>query len=218
VRTGFLKKTARAFTLVEVLVVVVVMAVLAAIFLPLLPRQKSSVSRLSCVNHLKQVGLAFRQWSIDNDDKFPMQVSITKGGAMEFVPTGLVFPHFQVMSNELMSPKVLLCPADKERTNAKNFTSDLNDWKTSYFIGVDADIRKPAALLAGDRNLTVGGVPTRRGLVTLGTNSTVGWTSQIHTDMGNVLLGDNSVAGVSKRELRQLLQQTGMATNRLAIP
>jgi len=81
--------------------------------------------RINCANNLKQVGLAFRTWAIDNDGRFPMQVSVTNGGTMELVSSGLVFPHFQVMSNELSTPKILFCRADTQRTNANNFATAL---------------------------------------------------------------------------------------------
>ena len=218
VRTGFPRKTACAFTLVEVVVVVAVMAVLAAIFLPQWARQKRRVSRLGCVNQLKQIGLAFRQWSIDYNDKFPMQVSVTNGGTMELVNSGSVWPHFQVMSNELNNPKVLVCPNDTNRTPASTFTQNLNDSQISYFVGVDANPTKPAMFLAGDNNLGLGSAQAKHGMLQLSTNSPVAWVKPRHNHGGNIDLVDNSVQQVGDAQLRELLQKTGMATNRLAIP
>ena len=45
-------------------------------------------SRLGCDNNLKQIGLAFRTWAIDNDGRFPFNVSTNTGGTMEFCATG----------------------------------------------------------------------------------------------------------------------------------
>src|ERR1035438_6366511 len=64
-------------------------------------------SRLGCVNNLKQIGLAFRTWAIDNNGPFPFNVSTNTGGTMEFCEVGSdgfdnnAALHFQVMSNEL---------------------------------------------------------------------------------------------------------------------
>src|SRR5205085_8808294 len=102
-------------------------ALLAAIFLPALAKSKARSSRLGCTNCLKQIGLAFRSWSLDNNDQFPMRVSVTNGGTMELVASGVVYPHFQVMSNELSTPKILLCPNDEKRSYATNFAVDLTD-------------------------------------------------------------------------------------------
>src|SRR5216117_1389627 len=139
-----------ALTLVEALVVIVVLGLLGALTLPGL-RPARSRQRIGCVNHLKQVGLAFRLWARDHSDKYPMQVSVTNGGTMESASIGILFPTFQVMSNELSTPKILLCQTDTNRTFATNFTTDFYSSKISYFVGLDADETKPSMLLSGDR-------------------------------------------------------------------
>jgi competence protein ComGC len=209
-------RKASALTLIETLVVVAVLAVLVAMLLPaLLPPRR--VSRVGCANNLKQVGIAFRLFATDNGDKYPMQVSVTNEGTMELVPSGAVFPHFQVMSNELSTPKILFCPADSSRTFATNFTSDFNDTHVSYFVGVDANETRPEMLLAGDRNITVKAVPLPHGLASLATNSPVGWSKKLHKNHGYIALADANVQAVDVRGLRELLRKSGV-TNRLAIP
>src|SRR5881397_1744851 len=73
---------ARAFTLAELVIVVAILGLLATLFVhaQLDPQDKARRDRILCVNQLKQVGLAFRIWSNDNNDKFPMQVEAKKGG------------------------------------------------------------------------------------------------------------------------------------------
>jgi competence protein ComGC len=110
----------QGFTLVGLLVIIAVIAILAAILLPALASAKRKAQRINCVNNLKQDGLAFRIWEGDNGDKYPMAVSTNKGGTMEYAEDGNAFRHFQVMSNELSTPKILICPAD-DRTAAASF-------------------------------------------------------------------------------------------------
>ncbi|HET7625627.1 MAG TPA: type II secretion system protein [Verrucomicrobiae bacterium] len=204
-------------TLLEILMVIAVLALLAAIFLPALADHGHRSSRIGCVNNLKQVGLSFRLWAGDNGDKYPMRVSTNQGGTMEFVGTGEIFRHFQGMSNELSTPKILFCPNDAKRRCATNFENDFNNSRISYFVGVDALETNATMFLCGDRNIT-GGIRMRNGLVTLTTNQTVGWTREIHNEKGNILFADGSVQQLSISGLRTALENTGIATNRLAIP
>src|ERR1035438_7305571 len=108
----------QGFTLVGLIIIVAVLAILAAMLFPALASAKRKAKRIQCVNNLKQDGLAFRLWEGDNGDKYPMAVSTNKGGSMEYACD--VFRHFQVMSNELNTPKILVCPAD-DRTAAASF-------------------------------------------------------------------------------------------------
>src|SRR5207237_1022660 len=142
----------------------------------------------------KQVGIAFRVFANDHGDTYPMNVSTNKGGSMEFVNSGEVFQHFRTMSNEMSTPKVLVCSSDTRRA-APNF-SVLSNVNVSYFVSLDAQVTFPQMWLAGDRNLMTNGAPVGSGFLELTTNLTVGWTAQqMHKGAGNVILGDGSVQG-----------------------
>ena len=67
----FPKGPTRAFTLIEVLVIVFTVVMIAAFLIPGLVRERRRARAVNCSNNLKQVGLAFRVWSIDNGDYFP---------------------------------------------------------------------------------------------------------------------------------------------------
>jgi prepilin-type N-terminal cleavage/methylation domain-containing protein/prepilin-type processing-associated H-X9-DG protein len=208
----------RGFTLIELLVIIAVIVILAAMVYPGGQSDKARALRISCVNNLKQTGLACRVWEGDNGDKYPPQVSNTNGGSMEFITGPNVFRHFQVMSNELSTPKVVICPneTDRDRFVATNFTV-FCDSNVSFFFGVDAGETNAMMLLSGDHNIT-NGAPVRNGLLTLTTNMPAGWTSEVHNKVGNVALADGSVQQLSTYNLQVAVANTGVITNRLQMP
>lgn len=213
----FTNRNEAGLTRREVFSLVLVLSFLALMFLPPV-RGPHRSSRLGCINNLKQIGLGFRIWASDNDDRFPMQVSITNGGTMELNERDDVFPHFLVMSNELNTPKILLCPADKQRQVAATFSNGLANSNISYFVGLDAKESLPQMWLAGDDSFSINGNAARAGLLSLSTNASVAWIKTRHRYKGNVALADGSVQTFDTRELLRTLTQMPLATNRLAIP
>jgi type II secretory pathway pseudopilin PulG len=218
-----------AFTLIELLIVITCLGLLVALLLPALARAKARSSRINCVNNLKQIGVAFITWSLDNSNQYPMQVSVTNGGTMELVDSGVVYRHFQVISNELSTPKILVCPYDSTRPTSSTFASTVpvgsanatpftNDANVSYFVGVDA-VYSQSMVLTGDANIGLAGQRPQSGLQSFSKDSNVSWFKPQHDihSKGNIGLADGSVQQVDSRGLRKILAQTGV-TNRLALP
>jgi len=212
------RRLLKAFTLLELVIAVAVIAIVALLLLPgLVPAHHHNHDPIiRCVNNLKQVGLSFRLWAGDNDEKYPMRVPVAKGGTMELVDGGMVAPHFGVMSNELGTPKILVCHVDSSREMATNFAT-LQDSNVSYFINVSAAEDKPDMWLAGDRNLTIGKSPAR-GMIDFNSNTQVDWSEAMHNRKGAVAFADGSVQQLSSRKLLESLRAQTNITSRLAFP
>jgi prepilin-type N-terminal cleavage/methylation domain-containing protein/prepilin-type processing-associated H-X9-DG protein len=208
-----------ALTLVEVLVVIAILAVLVVLLLPALADAKKKAQRISCVNNLMQVGLAFRLWEGNHTNLYPMSVSTNFGGTLEDVECGAVFRHFQVMSNELVEPMISVCPADV-RQPAKDFGSTFNNTTISYFVGVNADETKPQMLLSGDRNI-LGGTKLANKIIEITASQTISWSPEMHKGVGNFGFADGSVRQLGSGKVADSWsewQAVIAATNRLAIP
>jgi prepilin-type N-terminal cleavage/methylation domain-containing protein/prepilin-type processing-associated H-X9-DG protein len=72
-----------AFTLIELLVVIAIIAILAAILLPVLARSKISAQRISCMNKLRQWGLAQMMYYQDNNDYIPEESAVPGGSSLD---------------------------------------------------------------------------------------------------------------------------------------
>jgi len=205
----------RGFTIWDLLIILVTLAVVVGLFLPASARSGKS-PRISCVSRLKQIGLAFRMWSNDNGEKFPMAVPSAKGGSQESIASGAVFQHYLAVSNELNSPKVLACPSDKQRKPTTSF-SDFSNRNLSYFIGLDAVETNPQLILSGDRNISTNS-RILSGILTLDTNNPVTWTKDMHNRSGNVGLADGSAQQVTDATFQRQVVSTTNLSQRLAIP
>lgn len=203
-----IKKKLAAFTLIELLVVIAIIAILAAMLLPALAAAKRKAQRINCVSNLKQIGLSFKTWSVDNQDRYPMVVNTTDGGAFEWRNRDPgSHQALNVMSNEMTTPKIAYCPSDKMSAPPSFSGYFLSN---SLVVNWDATETTPSAPLVMDRNLCADSVtlsvPVLLNLATevasvnlmtyMPNNATAakfGFGANMHQKAGNVGLADGSV-------------------------
>jgi prepilin-type N-terminal cleavage/methylation domain-containing protein/prepilin-type processing-associated H-X9-DG protein len=187
-----------AFTLIELLCVVAIIGILTALLLPALSQAAARAKRIQCVSQLRQGGVAFHSFAHDHNGRFPMAVPAQAGGSLEFVQNAyrlsgefyFSFRHFQTLSNELVMPRIVACPADT-RLPAPSFALLKNE-NLSYFVGVDADLGSSSSILAGDRNITNDWLAPAT-ILELGPNHHLRWTDELHRFKGNLLFADGRV-------------------------
>jgi len=201
----------QGLSLIDVLVVIGTLSlgiIIAFVFAP--SRQRSS--RVSCIYQLKQVGTAARMWANDNQDRFPWSSTNLNDKLLE------PYAYWLLATNELNSPKALVCPQDKSRTRALAFDKIFSNKNLSYFIGLDADETKPQTILAGDRTLSTNRA-ILSGLVKLQGGATMTWAPGIHTNQGNIAFSDGSAQSFGNRfRLPRISNDVTGSTPRLLIP
>ena len=147
-------------------------------------------------------------------DKFPWNVDVSQGGAQGSLDWT---DNFRVCSNEVVNPKLLVCPRDLPRQVATNWAKMRGDMNVSYLFCKRTAQARTQDIVVGDDNVIGGG----GGLdphwnVALGTSIDAAWDQNMHVYKGTVAMGDGSVNKTKTPDLRELIStllSSGAVTN-----
>jgi hypothetical protein len=174
---------------------------------------------------------------LDRRGFYPWQLSTNEDG-LYGAAAGKAYLDYLVVSNELGTPRILVCPSDPDtKTSVTDWSAQLSGLThpvnrgaaLSYFIGLDAFEQLPVCLVTGDRNL-VGGqaghcssVADAPGVAAINlkpTNPSITWTNTLHRNRGNLALSDGSARRTSPEGLRQLVAEAyaALKTGQVSAP
>lgn len=146
----------KGFTLIELLVVIAIIGILAAILLPVLTSVKQRAWTAHCVNNLKQLALAFNNYTSDYDGTMPFvgRFNLTTGrplngrwpnwsGSRGSENGGWVYPQQGQLWKYTKNFNIYLCPSDKNRPCSKDIIVPANlnrkDYPISYSMNYVLD-------------------------------------------------------------------------------
>ena len=124
----------RAFTLMELLVVISIIALLASILFPVFARARENARRSSCSSNLKQIGLGILQYSQDYDEKLPVHPVSTgtvAGNVLNYSTTS--YNWIYEIQPYVKSWQLFRCPSMPNFAGGGGFNPSGNN-ASSYFV------------------------------------------------------------------------------------
>jgi hypothetical protein len=219
-RTSWPSVPEQAFSRVDLLVLLGVMALGGTVWYPALALTRQSTDHAVCVNNLRQIGRATQLWAHDHREQQPTYVPVAEGGVFGHPLSGNAWFQFAAISNQLGTPRVLVCPADPAKRAAEDFggasqggfvNAGYRNNALSYWLGSDAQSRFPQSFLCGDRNIRIdgssvcGNINVANVALFIPSFSYDPWSNAIHGSWGHILHFDGRVSSFGQYIPKEVL-------------
>lgn len=207
----------RAFSLVEMLVVLGIIALLAAIALPVFNSVRRRGYQTTCASNLKQLGLAVNLYQQDYDGYFPRGGDPTDlhtdlwhdaaNGVYE-IQAGQLPPLTYTLSRYIKSPPLWACPADTgfdisdisgQILDAR--PSSYEKFGMSYYYRTELTLKNKKELAGWDRTNVEHG-PSDINVLADGHGSWHGQDEPWSLRRYNVLMADGRVANLTRKQFK----------------
>ena len=126
----------KAFTLLEILVVIAIIAILAAILFPAFARARENARRASCQSNLKQIGLGIALYTQDYDEKLSHYDGMGTPGPDSFTENDVLWAD--VLQPYVKSKQIFICPSATHSGSPKTRTTTAS---ASFYYGVAATLQ-----------------------------------------------------------------------------